>query len=237
LNKTNKIILEYKKSLIKGNILSRPNRFTLLVEINSQVEKVYLANPGKLSTVLEIGREILCTIEKARRRETGYNAFAIKLNGIYATVNSNFANTIFERKLISDLKDFYLESKEKLIPECGRIDFMLKNLKGEELLVEVKSCTHVERGIAKFPDRPTKRGRKHLKVLAEMQKKGINSIIVFIIQRPDAFLFEPFKEIDKEFANLLKEIYYQGVKVRAVTTEFVPPNKVYLRNDNLIINF
>ncbi|MFQ6083204.1 MAG: DNA/RNA nuclease SfsA [Candidatus Aminicenantia bacterium] len=241
MSNVNKLILEYRNPLIKGYILSQPNRFTLLVEFNSKAEKVYLPNPGKLSTVLERGREILCTKAKAKRRKTNLNAFAVKLNGIYATVNSLFANTIFEnaikRKLLSDLKDFSLEDKEKLIPEYGRIDFVLKNLKGEQLLVEVKSCTHVENGIAKFPDRPTERGRKHLKILGKIGKDGINSIVVFVIQRPDALSFKAFKEIDQEFAHLLKEIYHQGVGIRAISTEFVPPDKIYLENDNLLINF
>ena len=239
MSKINRLILKYKKPLIKGNIISRLNKFTLLVEFDIKTEKVYLANPGELSTVLERGREILCTIEKSKNRKTRYNAFAIKLNGIYVTVNSNFANTIFEniikRKLILDLKDFYLEKKEKLIPGYGRIDFLLKNSKGKELLVEVKSCTHVEEGVAKFPDRPTERGRKHLKILGEMRKKGINSIIVFVIQRPDALLFKPFREIDPGFANLLERIQNEGVRIKAISTEFVPPDRVYLKNDNLAI--
>ena len=235
-----KLILEYKKPLIKGIVISRPNRFTLLVKFNSKIEKVYLANSGRLSTVLETGREVLCTIEKSENRKTNFNAFAIKLKGIYVTVNSNFANIIFEniirKKLMPEFRDFDIKNREKLIPGYGRIDFLLKTPEGKELLVEVKSCTHVENGIAKFPDRPTERGKKHLKALREMKRKGINSIVVFIIQRPDAFLFEPFKEIDSEFADLLKIVHKEGIKIKAISTEFVPPERIYLRNDDLVIN-
>ena len=235
-----KLILEYKKPLIKGKFISRLNKFTLLVEFhNSEKERVYLANPGKLSTVLEAGREILCTFEKSVNRKTSYNAFAIKINDFYTTVNSNFANEIFKniinKKIMTEFKDFYIEGKEKKISGYGRIDFVLKNSKGKELLVEVKSCTHIENGVAKFPDRPTERGKRHLKALIEMKKMGIESIIVFIVQRPDATLFEPFREIDSEFSDLLEEIYRKGVRIKAISTEFVPPERVYLINDDLTV--
>jgi sugar fermentation stimulation protein A len=236
-----KLILKYNKPFIKGIVLSRLNRFTLLVKLNnSNRERVYLANPGKLSTVLERGREILCTFEKSKNRKTHYNAFAIKINNFYVTVNSNFANTIFEniirKKLIPEFKDFDIKNTEKLIPEYGRIDFSLKTPNDKELLVEVKSCTHVENGIAKFPDRPTERGKRHLKALIEMKEMGIESIIVFIVQRPDAIIFEPFREIDPEFSDLLKEVYRKGIRIKAISTEFVPPDRVYLLNDDLKVN-
>ncbi len=124
MSNINKLILEYKSPLINGFILSRPNRFTLLVEFNFETERVYLPNSGKLSTVLEKGREIPCTKEKAKGRKTRLNAFAVKLNGIYATVNSNFANTIFENVIKKRLLlDFFVSSSH------NRVRYMVLILK------------------------------------------------------------------------------------------------------------
>jgi sugar fermentation stimulation protein A len=100
--------------------------------------------------------------------------------------------------------------------------------------VEIKSCTHVENGVAKFPDRPTERGRRHLKKLIKLARNGISCYVVFIIQRPDARIFSPFREVDAQFAELLKEAYKAGVIVRAMTTEFDPRDKtIYLMNPHL----
>ena len=47
----------------------------------------------------------------------------------------------------------------------SRIDFLLTNQENKKMLLEVKGCTLVEDGIAKFPDAPTLRGKKHLEEL------------------------------------------------------------------------
>jgi sugar fermentation stimulation protein A len=100
----------------------------------------------------------------------------------------------------------------------------------------LKSCTHVENGVAKFPDRPTERGRRHLAILSRLAEKGTRCYVIFIIQRPDARSFEPFMEVDPEFAGLLTYAARAGVKIRAMTTEFMPPN-LYLKREELPINF
>lgn len=203
-------------------------------------ENIYLPNPGKLSTVMETGREILCLPKMGKHRKTPFNAFAINLDRFYVTVDSNFANTLFqgiiEKKALKTFEAFNIAFKEKNITGYGRIDFVLKDSGGNSAYVEVKSCTHVEQGIAKFPDRPTGRGRRHLQALSEMASKGLLTYVVFIVQRPDAKLFRPFKEVDPEFATMLKHAKSKGVHIVAVTTEFKLSGKVYLRNGSLKVD-
>ncbi|MBS3815520.1 MAG: DNA/RNA nuclease SfsA [Hadesarchaea archaeon] len=227
------LILEHSKNLKSGRIIDRLNRFTLIVKMNSSQERVYLANPGALSTVIGEGKEILCEPAEGKNRKTNYNAFAIKTGEIYVTVNSVFANSLFfeilKKGLLSELKDYSKISREPSLPNHGRADFLLENKEeNQSAYVEVKSCTHVEDGIAKFPDRPTKRGRRHLRSLASLLDDNTMSYLIFMIQRPDAEKFKAFREVDPEFANLLREVNEGGVKVKAISTEFVPP-KIYLK--------
>lgn len=215
-------------SLSKGILIERTGRFTLSVMIDSKIKRAYLPNPGRLTTVISPGREVLCRVEGER-----VSVFSIKVKDFWVTVDSRLANEIFkisvERKLLPDFEDFFIKEREKSIPEYGRVDFLLENLEGQKFLVEVKSCTHVESGIAKFPDSPTKRGRKHLKALKELTMKGFKGCIFFVVQRPDAFSFTSFGEVDKDFALLLRDASNWGVKVGALSTQFLPP-KLCLRD-------
>lgn len=52
--------------------------------------------------------------------------------------------------------------------------------------------------------------------------------VVFIIQKPDARTYKPFKEINTQFATALKEAVEKGVGIKAIYTRFRPPN-FYLR--------
>jgi sugar fermentation stimulation protein A len=154
------------------------------------------------------------------------------------TINSALANTIFsvaiEKGLLKGFEGCTIVSRERRI-ERGRIDFLLLNRKGGEVYVEVKSCTHVEKGVAKFPDRPTERGKRHLAILSELVNEGKKCYIVFVVQRPDAKRFEPFGKVDPEFTDSLKKAIKKGVGAVAVATEFRPPN-LYLRK-SLPISF
>lgn len=225
------ITLEFLTNPIKGYIISRPTRFTLLIKLEGREEVIYLPNPGALSTVIHQGREILCLPNHKIGRKTRFDGFAVRIGDFYATIDSRYANTIFEKTLRkkSLFPGFSILSKEKILRNYGRIDFLVKSIDGSIIYVEVKSCTHVENGVAKFPDRPTKRGRKHLKALQNLVEQGKHCWIVFVVQRPDAVEFHPFKEVDHEFSELLDKSVRFGVEVHVFKTQFMPPNKIYLK--------
>lgn len=234
------LIFTHEGSLEKGKIVERINRFTLTVEFDSGLEKVYLGNPGALSTVIAPESVILCEPVSGENRKTDYNAFAIKVDDFYVTVHSTFANSIFfevfEKGFLSDFRPYDLVSREPALPDHGRADFLLENEEtGGQAYVEIKSCTHVEGGVAKFPDRPTERGKRHLRSLGDLVEKDYESYVFFVVQRPDAEEFQPFREVDPEFADLLGMAEESGVNIRAISTEFDPPN-LYLKNDNLPVS-
>jgi sugar fermentation stimulation protein A len=227
-----RLLLKYPGELRKCTIIDRPNRFTLRARVNSSTRQVYLPNPGKLTTVLAPGRELLCEPSSVKKRRTRFNAFAVRVGKFYVTVNSAFANQIFsaaiERGALEEFRGHVIASREKRL-EWGRIDFVLNDREGRPVYIEVKSCTHVKRAVAKFPDRPTERGRRHLTALSKLAKMGTKCYAVFIVQRPDARIFKPFKEIDPQFATVLKKAIEKGVRVKAMSTKFRPPN-LYLHS-------
>jgi len=208
-----------------------------MVDVGGVVKKAYIANPGRLSTLIEEGREVLILKRKSKFRKTDFDAFAVKVKYFYVTLKSKLANEIFKncinKNILKDFQGHTIVEEEKSIPEYGRIDFILRN-GGEFIFVEVKSCTHVENGVAKFPDRPTERGRRHVKKLIELAREDKRCSVVFVIQRPDAEMFTPYRQVDPEFADLIKKAIDSGVNIKAIATEFKPKeNSIYLVKHHL----
>jgi len=231
-------LLRFDEKFYRGYLLGRPNRFTLTVRMHHDLERAYLANPGRLSTIVEEGREVLLVKRGGEKlRKTSFEVFAVKLGHFYVTLRSSLANKIFkaviEGGLLEDFRGCKVVEEEKPIEDYGRIDFVLQQGK-KRIFVEVKSSTHVEDGLAKFPDRPTERGRRHLGKLIELTRGGESCSLVFVVQRPDAEKFTAFREVDPEFAELLKVAATSGVKIKALATVFEPRAKViYLAKPSL----
>jgi sugar fermentation stimulation protein A len=83
------------------------------------------------------------------------------------------------------------------------------------LWVEVKSVTLVDDGVARFPDAPTARGRRHLQELTELTAAGERALVLFVAQREDARVVLPNRTIDPSFAAALARAKRAGVMLRA----------------------
>lgn len=222
--------------LVAGTVVDRPNRFVLTVEFPSGTEQVFLGDPGALA-VVEPGRTVLCSPVEDPDRKTDYDAIAVEADGCYVSLRAALANDLFaavlERDVLREFEPYDEVRREPPLPDHGRTDFRLD---GEGFpapaYVEVKSCTHAEDGVAMFPDRPTERGRRHLRSLAALADEGHDCHVVFVVQRPDVTAFRPFHEVDPEFADLLAAVRDRGVDVRVLVVEFDPPH-YHLRETDL----
>ena len=128
---------------------------------------------------------------------------------------------IESEKTIGDSRiDIYLANKSF----CEGNNFITKENNSnynliDECYVEVKSVTLIKNGVAYFPDAPTERGRKHLKELIELKKKGIRAVVFFLIQHPNGNSFRPNWENDPEFSETLVEAYNNGVEILVYKSE------------------
>ncbi len=207
--------------------MERPNRFVVRVQFDAALERVYLADPGELEGIVEPGRDILCLPVEDPDRVTDYDAISVQVNGVHVSVRTALANDLFESAIRGDaipaFHEYKIRQREPSLPEHGRADFLLDTPAGETAFVEIKSCTCVDGRTAKFPDRQTERGRRHLRSLETLSETGIEAHVVFVIQRPDVDDFVPYREVDPEFADLLRRIRGTGVGIHAITTLFDPP--------------
>ncbi|HSL84160.1 MAG TPA: DNA/RNA nuclease SfsA, partial [Thermoanaerobaculia bacterium] len=100
----------------------------------------------------------------------------------------------------------------------SRLDFLLRPRDDREggppLLLEVKSVTLVEEGVALFPDAVTARGARHVRELAEHVRAGSHrAAVLFVVQRPGASRVLAAREIDPAFADALAGAREAGVRV------------------------
>jgi len=218
---------------VTGEFVERKNRFVIRVDFGDSVGDVYLGDPGKLRGILVPGNEIRCEPVDDPDRATDYDAITARVGGgrepVHVSLRAALANDLFAAVLDGGhMPEFEWSdsvAREPQLPTHGRADFRLSTAENDRTAyVEVKSTTHVDDRVAKFPDRPTERGRRHLQSLESLVGDGVEAHLVFVVQRPDVERWEPFREVDPEFADLLAQVVDAGVDIHAIVTAFDPPH-------------
>ncbi len=199
-----------------GEFLERPNRYLARVKINGEELQAHVPDPGRLPGLMIPGREVRLIYNPGPKRKTSYTLALIRHENIWVSVYPVFANKIvgqaFGEKRI-DCFGFYKDFRAEAKMGKSRFDFKLEFEDDSVGFVEVKSVSLVEKGVGKFPDAPTERGRKHLKELIELKKEGYRTAVIFVSQRSDTREIRPNAEIDLEFAKILKEAEQSGVEL------------------------
>ncbi len=205
-------------TLIPGNFIRRPNRFTAQVQLESgEWVTAYVPTTGRLTGALRPDCRVWLEYVPGETRKTHYTLLLSELmDGGLCSVNAALANKLFAESFFQGQLGMF--PYDTLTPEVtvkqSRLDFQLSA--GDRICwVEVKSVTYASGGTGMFPDAPTGRGRKHLVELADLAAKGDRACAVFIAQRPDAKCFRPFEEIDPDFAETLRQVHLAGVEVYA----------------------
>lgn len=206
----------------KSVFLSRENRFLGKVKIDGMEERqdVHVRDPGRLEEILYEGNEVLLKKADSDERKTDYDLVAGKVGDDWILVNSGYHRMIMEKIFKDDemnpIKGMDSFKAEQKLGE-SRIDFLgVRN--GSRVWVEVKGCTLAEDGVALFPDAPTIRGKRHLE---ELMKVRDDSAVIFLIFRPDAECFLPYKERDPDFSSAFYEAIESGVEFHAIRVEYV----------------
>lgn len=207
-------------NLIHGKFVDRPNRFTVGFETeNGLIEIAHLRDPGRLKELLIPGAKLL--LRKAApnpKRKTKYDVIAVFYRDIWVLINSGFhsdiAADLVESGLINELSNYSIQRREYTYGK-SRIDFLLTDQEKSKMLLEVKGCTLVEEGLAKFPDAPTLRGKKHLEELTRSMNEGFKTAVLFLVIRDDAVEFTPNTYMDPDFSDALKIAREKGVIIIA----------------------
>lgn len=216
--------MKFSDRLLQASFVRRENRFSCLVRMAGRNEMVYLANSGRLDTVLEPGRKVFLAERSSPQRTTRYDLVLAAMGGFYVSVDDRVPSALFHEALLrGDLPGFqnYSSIRREVARGRSRLDFLLSN-PTSQCFLEVKSVTLVKHGMALFPDAPTLRGRRHVESLVWAKKEGYEAAIVFIVQREDASRFSPNDVIDNSFGRALRLARLSGVGVRAYKCDVTP---------------
>jgi len=210
--------------IITATYLSRPNRFTIIASYNGSTVKCYFPNPGRMSELLKPNVEIAINLneDSSVQRKTLCDVVAVNTDERWVSIDARLPNKLVAEALADNrLEEF--QSISGIKPETcfgrSRFDFLLK-APSYSCLLEVKSCTLVNDGLAIFPDSPTARGSKHMRDLRAAKKVGYRACVIFVIQREDAVSFTTNKQSDPEFCSTLEEARKDGVEIYARRCRF-----------------
>jgi sugar fermentation stimulation protein A len=209
--------MKLPQPLIPARFVRRDNRFRVSVKVDGRLVAAHLPNSGRLGELLTPGRELRLASMPDPRRKTRYDLKLVRYAGVWVSVDARIPNPLFAESFhAGDMSRFegYLHLQPEVTLDDSRIDFLLTG-PGGRLWVETKSVTLVEEGVARFPDAPTKRGRRHLETLIRAVGWGDQAAVLFIVQRPDACAFRAHTEADPAFAQTLRRAMAAGVAVLA----------------------
>ena len=225
----------------QAQFIDRLNRFLGKVELEGRPVEAFIPNPGRMHELMVPGKKVFVRRKSGNHRKTHYDMIGVWHDNVLISIDSNLPNRFMKEYLLNRELDWFLPydvvTSEPQVYD-GRFDFRLDGTKGVTF-IEVKSCTLVIDGVAKFPDAPTERGARHLRNLAAALKDGLarRAAIVFVIQRPDASKFSPNMDTDPQFASELDKASKRGVEVYPIVTEVKDWKLEYQRVIPFIPNF
>jgi sugar fermentation stimulation protein A len=197
---------------LEVSFLARPNRFVVLARLRGprgRTVRAHCANPGRLAEILVPGRTLL--LERRApgvRRGLPYVVAAACYQDTIVPLRPAQVNRLAAELILPAL---YPEARlagnlRREVPwGRSRLDFLLQR-RNEQVLIEAKSVTLVEEGVAMFPDGQTARGLRHLEELAASSTKGLRPELLFVVQNPQARRFLPDFHTDPAFSRRLLEL-------------------------------
>lgn len=208
-----------------ARFVSRPNRFVVRARLDGRVVRAASADPGRLRELLRPGARLLLRRAMAgSKRRTRYTLALVRHRGVWVSLLPALANDVLagalERLGVAGLRGFRVLARE-VTHGRSRFDLLLRG-RGGRWLVEVKSATLVEDGLALFPDAPTLRGARHVRELAAHVARGGHAAVVFVVQRRDARALAPHAGNDPGFAAALRAAVRSGVGVYAYACTVTP---------------
>lgn len=210
--------------LIEAEFVSRPNRFLSRVRIDGKIHDSHVPDPGRLKELLFPGARVLVEPKEGAQRKTKWATVMVYSGDELISINSQLPNRFvrfcLDNNLIPEFSGWHVKKQEYTFGK-SRFDFLLGRGNQEKLL-EVKSATLVEEGIARFPDAVTARGSRHVGHLVQSINAQRSAAVLFIVQRSDAISFQPHWGRDPLFAETLENAVHKGLELSIYTTHITP---------------
>lgn len=205
---------------IDAIFLRRVKRFS--IEFNWQGERhwAHTNNSGAMLGLCREGAAAIFSPAANLARKLAWTLERLRLpGGAWVGVNTLLPNRMLAAAFAANRLDFcagYTQFKREA--KCGqsRLDACIEGPALPRLWVECKSVTLAEDGRAAFPDASSERGRKHLRELMDIARRGERAAMFYLAQREDCQCFGPAEYIDAEYADLFHKARAAGVEMYAM---------------------
>lgn len=204
--------------LVSGVLIRRYKRFLADVQLDDgRTVTAHCPNSGKMTACCEPGRRVYLSRHDSPKRKLKFTWELIQMEDSLVGVNTLTPNRLTAMSVESgaapELSGYQKVKREVKVGENSRIDLLLTGGRSRDCFVEVKNCTLVEAGIARFPDAVTTRGQKHLEELERLSAAGKRCVMFYLIQRMDAEVFKPADDIDPVYGEKLRRAFRNGVEI------------------------
>lgn len=211
----------------------RVNRFVAEVS-NGKEDLALVRNTGRLLDLLVPNARCLCVPKTGGK--TSYTLAGVLLNDTKAALidpglQSRAFETAAERGLLPWLRHWSVVGKEVKHGD-SRIDYVI-GLGKEKGFLETKSAAYFTGYYSSYPDCPSDRGQRHIKLLSSIAKKGQRAIILFVAAHPFARAFSPNFEQDPRIPMALREGKASGLEIHSIKIHLEYDGSVVMDNPNL----
>ena len=228
--------MKFSSPLIPATLVRRYKRFLadVILEAGDEVT-VHTPNTGAMLGCAEPGSRVWLqdSGNPVRKYPLGWE-LSTSETGTLIGVNTHLANQLVQEGIETGAIE-ELQGYESLRREVGygdegsRIDLLLQHPARPACYIEVKNVTLLQAaGVAAFPDAVSQRGSKHLRELTRLVAQGYRAVLLFCVQRADAEVVEPARDIDPVYADTLATAVEQGVEVLAYRAR-VSPTEITLQ--------
>ena len=206
----------YWPPLSRGTLIRRYKRFLADIRLDSgETVTAHCANSGAMTACCDPGSRVWVSRTDDPRRKLAYTWRLIDMNGligVHTQVPNPLVAATFEAGRVPGFEAYNTVKREVKVGN-SRIDLLLQGEGLPDCFVEVKNCTLVEEGVARFPDAVTTRGKKHVEELRELAETGTRAAMFILIQRMDATVFRPAWEVDPAYSRALVDAVSRGVEL------------------------
>lgn len=205
----------------RGVWIDRPHRFMVRVRLESGEETAaHTNNSGSMRTCSGPGRPVLVSRIQAEGRRLPYRLHAVGVEGGWAGVDTSMPAALVKRVLESGgagpLAGYRFVRREVVVHAGSRLDLEMRSPDDRVVYGEIKNVTMWDDGAHRFPDAKSERAVKHLHELMALARTGIESWIIFVVQRPETAPVRAASTVDPLFARTLERAHRAGVKMIAL---------------------
>lgn len=212
--------MKFEQPLQSATLLKRYKRFLAdVVTPNGEEFTLHCANTGAMTGCATPGDTVWYSTSANAKRKYPHSWELIQTKtDDWICVNTLRANGIIadaiEAGNIPELSEYdEIKREVKYGNENSRIDILLKSNHKVDCYIEVKSVTLLDNGMGYFPDAKTERGQKHLRELTAIAKLGLRAVLFYAVPHTGIMEVTVAKEIDPNYASLLKEASDAGVEI------------------------